>query len=226
MEHGSWRFGEQLPPEPDRLSGVTSLIGASAAIRDRDIAVTSRPHNGSVPGARLIAIAACIAITALAACTSSGTGSLLVSNHTQVYRDSSGWSLRVPAGWHARQFSVTKDGITSAGVQLSNVKLPTPSLVPGYPVQVSNRLLPTHGIGLIIATDPDPKLQRGPFQRPPLPAPNGRYWNVGSSVIGTPYMETLWFRTHGRTLIACAKVGPKTTSQDLRALAAIIRSLH
>jgi hypothetical protein len=179
-----------------------------------------------VPGVRLIAIAACIASAALAACTSSGTGSLRASNHTQVYRDGAGWSLKVPAGWHARKFSDTKDGITSAGVQLSNVKLPPPSLVPGYPVQVNNRVLPGRGIGLIIATDPDPKLQRGPFQRPPLPAPNGRYWSMGSALGGSPYMETLWFRAHGRTLIACAKVGPKTTSQDLRVLAAIIRSLQ
>lgn len=162
----------------------------------------------------------------LAACTSSGTGSLLVSDHAQVYRDGSGWSLKVPAGWHARSFSDTKDGITSAGVQLSNVKLQPPSLIPGYPVQVNNRVLPARGIGLIIATDPDPKLQRGPIQRPPLPAPNGRYWSVGSSLGGTPYIETLWFRTHGKILIACAKIGPKVTGRDLRALASIIKSLR
>jgi hypothetical protein len=162
----------------------------------------------------------------LAACTSSGTGSLLVSDHTQVYRDSSGWSIKVPPGWHARQFSGTKNGITSSGVQLSNVKLPLPSLIPGYPVQVNGRVLPGDGIGLIIATDPDPGLQRGPFQKPPLPAPNGRYWNIGSAPGNAPYLETLWFRAHGKTFIASAKIGSQTTSQELKIVASIIKSLR
>ena len=162
----------------------------------------------------------------LAACTSGGTGSLPVSDRTQIYRDSSGWSVKVPAGWRARQFSATKNGITSHGVQLSNVKLPPPSLVPGYPVQVNGQVLPGNGIGLIIATDPDPKLQRGPVLRPPLPAPNGRYWNIGSSPGGGPYIETLWFRVNGMTLIACAKIGAQITSHDREIVASIIRSLR
>jgi hypothetical protein len=162
----------------------------------------------------------------LAACTSSGTGSLLASDHTQVYRDSSGWSIKVPPGWHARQFSGTKNGITSSGVQLSNVKLPLPSLIPGYPIQVNGRVLPGDGIGLIIATDPDPRLQRGPFQKPPLPAPNGRYWNIGSAPGNAPYLETLWFRAHGKTFIASAKIGSQTTSQELKIVASIIKSLR
>ena len=94
-------------------------------------------------------VGSCLALTA---CSSSGTGSLPVIDHTQVYRDSSGWSIKVPPGWHARQFNDTKDGITSRGVQLSNVRLPLPSLVPGYPVQVNGQVLPGDGIGLIIAT--------------------------------------------------------------------------
>jgi len=162
----------------------------------------------------------------LAACTSSGTGSLLVSDHTQVYRESSGWSIKVPPGWHARQFSVTRNGITSTGVQLSNVKLPQPSLLPGYPVQVNDKVLPGDGIGLIVATDPDSRLERGPILKPPLPAPNGRYWSIGSSPGGTPYIEILWFQAHGLTLVASAKIGPQATSRDVKALASIIKSLR
>jgi hypothetical protein len=162
----------------------------------------------------------------LAACTSSGTGSLLVSNHTQVYRDSSGWSIKVPPGWHARQFSDTRNGITSSGVRLSNVKLPLPALIPGYPVQVNSRVLPRDGISLIIATDPDPKLERGQIQKPPLPAPNGRNWNMGSSPGNAPYIETLWFRAHGMTFIACAKIGSQTTNRQLDVVASIIKSLR
>jgi len=168
-------------------------------------------------------VGVCLSLTA---CTSSGSGSLLVSDHAQVYRDGSGWSIKVPPGWHARQFTSTRNGITASGVQLSNVKLPPPSLVPGYPIQVQNRVLPADGIGLVVATDPDPKLQRGPLEKPPLPAPNGRYWSIGSSLGGTPYMDTLWFRAHGMTLIACAKIGPQTTSHDLKVVASIIKSLR
>jgi hypothetical protein len=175
---------------------------------------------------RRISICAVGLTVALAACSSGSTGSLPVSDHVQVYRDGSGWTIKVPPGWHVRQFSDTKNGVTSSGVQLSNVKLPPPSLIPGYPVQVNDRVLPGDGIGLIIATDPDPKLQRGPIQKPPLPVPNGRYWSIGSSPGGTPYMETLWFLTHGMTLIACAKIGPQANGHDLRVVASIIKSLR
>ncbi len=47
------------------------------------------------------------------------------------------WTVDVPAGWHAVRFSVSTGGAASAGVQLSNVRLPAPSVIPGYPVQVN-----------------------------------------------------------------------------------------
>lgn len=111
-------------------------------------------------------------------------------------------------------------------MQISNVKLPAPSLVSGYPVQVNGRALTARGIGLIVATDPDPGLQRRPVQQPPLPAPNGRYWSIGSAPGGRPYIETLWFRTHGMSLIASVKIGPQATSRELSILASIVKSLH
>lgn len=152
---------------------------------------------------------------------------LPVSHDAQTYHDSAGWSIKVPPGWHAVPFRDSKDGITSAGLQLSNVQLPTPSLVPGYPIQVNNRVLPARGIGLIIATDTDRKLSHYVVvRRLPLPAPNGRYWTIGSSLGGTPYMELLWFHAHGKTFIACAKVGPNVTRTDLKAVAAAVRSLR
>jgi hypothetical protein len=43
---------------------------------------------------------------------------------------------------------------------------------------------------------------------------------------GSPDIEMLWFRAHGETFIACAKIGPKATSRDLSAVAAIIQSLR
>ena len=162
----------------------------------------------------------------MAACSAGGGHTLPVSRHTQIYHDSAGWSIKVPPGWRAVHFSDRVKGIVSAGVQLSNVRLPLPALIPGYPIQVSSRFLPAHGIGLIIATDPDPRLSQGPAETPPLPAPGGRYWTIGSSLAGDPYIETLWFRAHGMTFIACAKIGSRITSRDLGAVAAVIRSLH
>ena len=178
---------------------------------------------------RFMRLAGCLvgSCLALGACTSSGTGSLLVSDHTQVYRSAYGWSIEVPPGWRARQFSDTNKGFTSSGVQLSNVKLPLPRLVPGYPIQVNGQVLPGNGIGLIIATDPDPKMQGGPVhQQLPLPVPNGRYWVIGSSPGGAPYLETLWFRAYGMIFVASAKIGPQTTSHDLKIVASIIESLR
>jgi len=171
-----------------------------------------------------------ILMLAAAAC-GAGSGTTLTTSHQrQTYRDSAGWTIKVPPGWHTVQFSDSKDGITSAGVQLSNVKLPPPTLVPGFPIQVNGQVLPAHGVGLIIATDTDPKLSHGPMAVPPLPgphAPNGwKYWNAGSAPADSPYIEILWFHAHSATFIACAKIGPRATSGDLKAVAAVVQSLH
>jgi len=128
------------------------------------------------------------------------------------------------------RFSDSKDGITSAGVQLSTVQLPPPALVPGFPIQANGGVLPTRGVGVVIATDPDPNVPHGPVAVPPLPAfdaPNGwKYWSAGSASAGAPYIEILWFRVHRATFIATAKIGPKATNSDLKAVAAINQSLR
>jgi hypothetical protein len=171
-------------------------------------------------------LAELIAIPTMAACSAGQPARLVVSHHTQTYHDSAGWSIKVPPGWHALPFRYSNHGITSAGLQLSNVQLPPPSLVPGYPIQVSNRVLPARGIGLIIATDTDRKLSHYVVRKLPLPAPNGGSWTFGSSLGGTPYLELMWFDAHGTTFIACAKVGPNVTKTDLKAVAAAVRSLR
>jgi hypothetical protein len=170
-------------------------------------------------------LAGLIATVAVAACSGGVPARLPVSRHTQTYHGA-GWTVEVPPGWHAVPFRDSRQGITSAGVQLSNVRLPLPSLVPGYPIQVSSRVLPARGVGLIIATDPDPSLSHYLVSNLPLPAPDGHYWTTGSSLAGTPYMELLWFRAHGMMFIACAKVGSRATSRDLNAIAMIVRSLR
>ena len=168
-----------------------------------------------------------IPVLAAAAC---GSTSLTVGQHEHTYRDAAGWTIKVPPGWRAVPFSDSKDGITSAGVQLSNVQLAPPALVPGFPIQANGGVLPTRGAGVIIATDTDPKVPRGPIAVPPLPAPHApdgwKYWNAGSASAGAPYIEILWFRAHSATFIATAKIGPKATNGDLKAVAAIIQSLR
>lgn len=170
-----------------------------------------------------------IPVVAAAGCGAGGGIALTASHRGHTYRDA-GWTIEVPPGWHAARFSDSKDGITSAGVQLSDVQLPPPTLVPGFPIQVNGGVLPARGVGLIIATDTDPKLGHGPVAMPPLPAPdalNGwKYWSAGSASAGVPYIETLWFRINGTTFIACAKIGPKATSRGLKAVDAIVKSLR
>ena len=171
-----------------------------------------------------------IPVIAAGACGAGDGAALTASQQVHPYRDPAGWTIEVPAGWHAQRFSDSRDGITSAGVQLSNLRLPPPALVPGYPIQVNGGILAARGAGLIIATDTDPTLSHGPVAVPPLPAfdaPNGwKYWNAGSAPAGSPYIETLWFRAHSVIYIASAKIGPKATSDDLQAIAAIIHSLR
>jgi hypothetical protein len=165
-----------------------------------------------------------------AGCGAGGGITLTASHQGRTYRDAAGWTIEIPRGWHAVRFSDSTDGITSAGVQLSNVRLPPPALVPGFPIQVNGSVLPAHGVGLVIATDTDPRLSRGPVAVPPLPArsaPNAwRYWGGGSASAESPYIETLWFRIHTTTFIACAKIGPKATNAELKAVDTIIKSLR
>jgi hypothetical protein len=157
-----------------------------------------------------------IAVTACSDATASHEG--------QVYWDSAGWTVDVPPGWHVDRFSDSKDSITAAGAQLSNVRLPAPSLIPGYPIQVNDTVLPAGGVDLIIATDSDPALSHGTLEVPPLPYPEA--WAKESAPAGTPYIETLWFRAGGTTFLATAKIGPGATSADLKALAGIVHSLQ
>jgi hypothetical protein len=141
-----------------------------------------------------------------------------------MYRDSAGWTVDVPTGWHVVRFSDSKDGVASAGVQPSNVGLPRPSVVGGYPIQVNGRVLPARGVGFIIATDAGSRLSRDPLAVPPLRHPDG--WLAGSGPSGARHLESVWFRGNGKFFIATAKIGSRAPGMALKALAKIIRSLR
>jgi hypothetical protein len=138
--------------------------------------------------------------------------------------------ITVPPGWHVAPFSDTQDGIATAGVQLSNVPLPPPAVIPGYPVQVLGRALPAHGIGLTITADTDTGSSDAPVAVLPLPYPDR--WAKSSSgprmrgSAGGSHVEVLWFRIGSTVFDACAKIGPWVTSADRAALAAAIRSIR
>lgn len=164
----------------------------------------------------------------IGACGGARTATQAPGSSSRIYRDSAGWTVSEPAGWHVVRFHDSSRGITAAGALISNVRLAAPPVVPGYPIQVNGRVLPGRGVGLIIATDNDPKLSAGALATPPLPSPDGRQhqWLIGSGLAGEAFLETLWFRADGRTFIASAKVGPNVSGGDHHALAGIITSLR
>lgn len=137
------------------------------------------------------------------------------------------WTADVPARWHEAHFTDSAGRVVSAGVQISNVRLPLPAVVPGYPIQVNNRVLPARGVGLIVATDADPAVPPGRVATPPLGSPDrSDVWTQGSALAGNPYLETVSFRAGGRIYVASAKIGPNASRGDLSALDRVVRSLR
>jgi hypothetical protein len=163
-------------------------------------------------------------LAAAAAACSTPTSNLTNSATTAAYRDHAGWSIAFPRTWHVIRFVAVHGKARAVGIQLSNVRLPRPRLVPRAPIQVSGEVLPRRGIGLVIATDSDRQLERYRVSKPPLRYPDG--WLTGSSGGGAPYLQELWFRVHGVVLLATVKVGPGATRHDLAALAKIVRSIR
>jgi hypothetical protein len=149
---------------------------------------------------------------------------LTASDPGTTYWDSTGWTITVPPGWHVAPFSDTQDGITTTGVQLSNVPLSPPSVIPGYPVQVLDQVLPAHGVGLTITGDTEMGRSDASLAVPPLPYPDR--WTKGSAPAGSSHVEGLLFRLGSKTFSACAKLGPRVTRADHAALAAAIHSIR
>ena len=113
-----------------------------------------------------------------------------------MYRDPYGWVIEIPHGWNLVPFSSSAKAVSSAGAQISNVRLPAPRALRGYPIQADGRGLPARGIGLVIATDSEtglPGRSHGYIVAPPLPTPDQCKWSVGSALAGQPYIETVWF---------------------------------
>jgi hypothetical protein len=164
-----------------------------------------------------------VPVLAAAAC-STATSNVTYSATTAVYRDHAGWRIAFPRTWHVVRFVAVHGSARAVGIQLSNVRLPRPQLVLRAPIQVSGEVLPRRGIGLVIATDSDRRLDRYRVSKPPLRYPDG--WLTGSALGGAPYMRELWFRVHDVVLLATVKVGPGARQHDLTTLAKIVRSIR
>lgn len=148
----------------------------------------------------------------------------LPGGHSSVYHDAAGWMIDVPPGWHVVSFHTSKDGATAAGAQISNVSLPAPTIMPGFPVQASGQTLPAHGVALIIATDNDSKLCP---HHPSNAAGNGCHRSYASlpvsfkdliwasSLAGSPVTGFLWVKANGEALSLTAKFGTDAFSQRL-----------
>jgi len=165
----------------------------------------------------------CLWPCAIVALAVAGCGS------SAAYHGGSSWSVSLPNGWNRVNFSDSAGQVVSAGLQISNVPLKRPTLMPGYPIQVNGNALPAGGLALIVATDKDRQVPYGHATMLPLPSPSASGasgWAFGSALGGQPYLETLTFRVAGRTFVADLKVGPSASGSDLKALAGIVRSLH
>lgn len=172
-------------------------------------------------------------IAALATGCTSGTHSAWASP------DPGRWPLYVPSGWHVLRFSYTQGGVRSAGIQLSSVRLPHPTLLPekGSTFEISGKGLPVRGLGVVITPDRDHALAQETAVVPPLPLPwpdasRQVGWLAASSLgsrsgaPGPPVFEWLKFRVRGMTYVAAVTIGSRASRDASKALGKVIRSIR
>jgi hypothetical protein len=109
---------------------------------------------------------------------------------------------------------------------VSNIELPSPSLVPGFPIQTNGGDLPADGLAIIIAIDDDPSDVQQPPPSPPAPSLSLEDFIHGSAPAGSPTLDLMWFTGNGRTFLGTIKTGPSVTAADRTALEAVVSSLR
>jgi hypothetical protein len=142
------------------------------------------------------------------------------------YSDPAGWTVQMPPGWLVTPFETSKGDASAKGAQISDVALPPPSIVPGYPIQVNGNDLPNDGIALVIAVDDDPGFAQQPLRSPPQPPLTLDMFAQGSAVAGSPTLDVLWFSGNGQTFLASIKSGPTSSPDDRAALQETVASLR
>jgi hypothetical protein len=165
----------------------------------------------------------------LISCTSaslSDTSSTTPLHDVGTYTSPDGWTIDMPAGWHVAPFETSKGGASARGAQVSNIELPSPSLVPGFPIQTNGDDLPADGLAIIIAIDDDPSDVQQPPQSPPAPPLSLDDFSHGSAPAGSPTLDLMWFTGNGRTFLATIKTGPNVSAVDRTALEAAVSSVR
>lgn len=159
-------------------------------------------------------------------------GCAAVGDRAQASGDPARWAIYVPPGWHVVRFSDSKGGVRSAGIQLSNVRLPAPVLLPGTPAEVNGEALPPRGVGVVISTATGRSPAYVTVAVPPLPLPwplpqrdGSRGWLLGSSPARSPIGQWLWFRIGGTLYVAAVTIGWKASRAAQQALGPIVRSI-
>jgi hypothetical protein len=156
-------------------------------------------------------------------------GCIPAGHGTQASQNPARWAIYVPPGWHTVRFSDSKNDVRSAGIQLSNVRLPAPAPHAGNPVEINGEVLPPSGVGLVIATATGRTPAHVKVAAPPLPLPwpDGSHgWLLGSSPPHSPIYEWLWFRIGGVMHVAVVTIGWKASRAAQQALAPIVRSIN
>lgn len=145
------------------------------------------------------------------------------------YRDPAGWMVTVPQGWQVIHFKETRTHVAIAGAEISNVRLPSPLVVPGYPLQVRGQDLPASGVGVIIGNAPQPAVPLSRLREPPLPPPspgNGTGWVGVSNGGDSGLVSLLTFKLHGERFIATISGGSNPPRAAGAATGRIVRSLR
>lgn len=174
-------------------------------------------HVAAAIGALLVSVA----------CTTPDAGSVDgASPRTTSYHDPSGWTIDVPIGWSVVPFDSSAGEATAEGAQISNTRLPAPEVVPGFPMQTSELVLPRDGLTLVISIDSDPDNVQEPPDSPQPPPLSLDAFMEGSASPGGASLGLLWFSGDGSTFLATTKTGADASAADRRLLAQVVGSLR
>jgi hypothetical protein len=145
------------------------------------------------------------------------------------YRDPAGWTITVPRGWQVVRFKETRTSVPIAGSEISNVRLSSPLVVRGAPLQVRGQDLPATGVGVIIGNAPQPAVPLSRLGEPPLPPPdpgNRTGWVGVSNGGDSGLVSYLRFKLHGKRFIASISGGSNPPRAAGAATQRIVRSLR
>ena len=167
--------------------------------------------------------AAFVCVMLIGTCAGCGSAADAPVAGPNLYRDSAGWQVLVPAGWRAVPFSLYSRISSAEGAQISDVaSLPPPRPLTGVPLQASSNVVPSPGIAVVIATDDGHQSKRG--QRILTPPLRIDEMEEGSGIGSV--LDLMWFRGDGHTFILTARISDGSYGHPNDALRALIGSIR